>query len=68
MAPKIRTVPMRRPTIVAFSHAQASYQNKEAAEPDGPYHVKPYDKPIVVLISPERYERLMNEGIDTSEH
>lgn len=56
MAPKMRALPMRRPTIVAFSCAQASYLNKNAAEPDEPTPVKPNDKPIEVLISSERYD------------
>lgn len=56
MAPKMRAVLMRRPTIVAFSCAQASYPNKNAAAPDEPTPVMPYDKPITVLISSERYD------------
>ncbi len=56
MVPKTCAVPMRQPTIVAFSCAQASYPSKNAAEPDEPTPIKPYDKPIAVLISSERYD------------
>ncbi|WP_353066017.1 type II toxin-antitoxin system Phd/YefM family antitoxin [Arcanobacterium hippocoleae] len=68
MATKKRKVPMRHINIGDLSRGQASRLIKEAAEKDEPAYVMRYGKPIAVLISHERYERLMNEGIDTSEH
>ena len=38
------------------------------ADKDEPAYVLRYGKPIAVVISNERYERLMSEGIDPSEH
>lgn len=54
----------------------ASLTNEEAedgraatvADKDEPAYVLRYGKPIAVVISNERYERLMSEGIDPSEH
>lgn len=65
---KRRKVPMRHINIGDLSRGQASRLIKEAAEKDEPAYVVRYGKPIAVLISNERYERLMEEGIDPSEH
>ena len=51
-----------------LSQGQASRLIKEVADKDEPAYVLRYGKPIAVLISNERYERLMDEGIDPSEH
>lgn len=63
-----RKVAMRHINIGELSRGQASRLIREAVEKDEPAYVLRYGKPIAVLISHERYERLMNEGIDPSEH
>ena len=68
MAIKKRKVPMRHINIGDFSRGQASRLIKEVADKDEPAYVLRYGKPIAVVISNERYERLMSEGIDPSEH
>ncbi|MDK6275083.1 type II toxin-antitoxin system Phd/YefM family antitoxin [Pseudoglutamicibacter cumminsii] len=68
MMTKRRKVPMRHINIGDLSRGQASRLIKEVAEKDEPAYVVRYGKPIAVLISNERYERLMEEGIDPSEH
>ena len=68
MAAKRRKPPMRHINIGDLSRGQASRLIKEASEKDEPAYVLRYGKPIAVLISHERYERLMNDGIDPSEH
>ena len=65
---KRRKVPMRHINIGDLSRGQASRLIKEVAEKDEPAYVLRYGKPIAVVISNERYERLMSEGIDPSEH
>ncbi|MCI7552042.1 MAG: type II toxin-antitoxin system Phd/YefM family antitoxin [Arcanobacterium sp.] len=68
MATKKRKVPMRHINIGDLSRGQASRLIKEASDKDEPAYVLRYGKPIAVVISNDRYERLMNEGIDPSEH
>lgn len=68
MAAKRRKPPMRHINIGDLSRGQASRLIKEATEKDEPAYILRYGKPIAVLISHDRYERLMNEGIDPSEH
>lgn len=63
-----RKIPMRHINIGELSRGQASRLIRETVEKDEPAYVLRYGKPIAVLISHERYERLMNEGIDPSEH
>lgn len=65
---KRRKVPMRHINIGDLSRGQASRLIKEVSEKDEPAYILCYGKPIAVLISQERYERLMDEGIDPSEH
>lgn len=68
MVMKRRKVPMRHINIGDFSRGWASCLIKEVAEKDESAYVLCYGKPIAVLISNERGERLMEEGIDPSEH
>lgn len=68
MAAKRRKSPMRHINIGDLSRGQASKLIKEAVEKDEPAYILRYGKPIAVLISNDRYERMMNEGIDPSEH
>lgn len=68
MATKKRKVSMRHINIGDLSRGQASRLIKEVADKDEPAYVLRYGKPIAVVISNERYERLMSEGIDPSEH
>ncbi|SPT75840.1 Phd_YefM [Arcanobacterium haemolyticum] len=68
MVTKKRKVPMRHINIGDLSRGQASRLIKEVADKDEPAYVLRYGKPIAVVISNERYERLMNEEIDPSEH
>lgn len=68
MATKKHKVPMRHINIGDLSRGQASRLIKEVSDKDEPAYVLRYGKPIAVVISNERYERLMSEGIDPSEH
>lgn len=68
MATKRRKPPMRHINIGDLSRGQASKLIKEAVEKDESAYILRYGKPIAVLISNDRYERMMNEGIDPSEH
>lgn len=63
-----RKLAMRHINIGDLSRGQASRLIREVAEKDEPAYVLRYGKPLAVLISHERYQRLMNEGIDPSEH
>lgn len=65
---KRRKVPMRYINIGDLSRGHASRLIKAVAEKDEPAFVMRYGKPVAVVISNERYERLMSEGIDPSEH
>lgn len=65
---KQRKVAMCRINIGVISQGKASCLIKETAKRDEFAYVLRYSKPIVVPISHERYEQLMNEGIDPSEH
>lgn len=40
----------------------------KASEKDTTGHVLKHGKPMVVMISNERYERLLKQGIDIDEH
>lgn len=65
---KVRKVAMRHINIGELGRGQASRLIKEVSEKDEAAYVMRYGKPLAVMISHERYERLMNEGIDPSEH
>lgn len=68
MVPKQLKVAMRHINIGELGRGQASRLIKEVADKDESAYIMRYGKPIAVLISHERYERLMSEGIDPSEH
>ena len=59
---------MRHINISDLSRDEASYMIKEVTEKDEPVYALRYGKLIVVLISNECCEILINEGIDTIEH
>lgn len=59
---------MRHISTGDLSCGQASRLIKELADTDESTYVLRYRKPIAVVISNERYERLMSEGINPSEH
>ena len=51
-----------------LGRGQASKLLKEVADGDDVAYVLRYGKPLVVVISHERYERLMEDGVDPNEH
>ena len=51
-----------------FLKGQASKIITKVSEEDTTGYVLKYGKPLVVLISNERYERLLKQGIDINEY
>ena len=51
-----------------FLKGQASKIITKVSEEDTTGYVLKYGKPMVVLISNERYERLLKQGIDINEY
>ena len=68
MARKASKKPMRHINVGDLGRGQASRLIRHVAEEDETAYVSRYGKPLVVIISVERYERLMKEGIDVNEH
>lgn len=59
---------MRQSNLATPSRGKASRLINELANSDKSIYVLRYGKPTAVLISYERCERLIHEGIDPSEH
>lgn len=51
-----------------LGRGQASKLLKQVADRDEVAYVHRYGKPLVVVMSNERYERLVNDGVNPSEH
>lgn len=64
--PKKREVAMRHINIGDLGRGQASRLIKEISEKDEPAYVLRYGKPLAVVISHERYQRLVKEGKNPS--
>ena len=54
--------------IGAFNHGQASKIMRELVNEDNVGIVNRNSKPFAVIISHEKYERLLKEGIDLNEY
>ncbi|MCT1443099.1 MULTISPECIES: type II toxin-antitoxin system Phd/YefM family antitoxin [Corynebacterium] len=59
---------MKHINIGDLGRGQASKLLKEVADGDDVAYVLRYGKPLVVVMSHERYERLMEDGVDPNEH
>ena len=60
--------PMEHYNMSDFLKGQASKIITKVSEEDTTGYVLKYGKPMVVLISNERYERLLKQGIDINEY
>ena len=61
-------VPMEHLNIAEFIRGQASNLIRELAEKDKAAVVNKNGKPIAVLISYDRYKRLLEDGIDVNDY
>lgn len=59
--------PMRHINIGELGRGQASKLLKQIADEDEVSYVLRYGKPLVVVMSNDRYERLINDGVDPNE-
>lgn len=60
--------PMEHFNMSDFLRGQASKIITKVAEEDTTAYVLKHGKPMVVMISNERYERLLKQGIDINEY
>ena len=60
--------PMEHYNISYFLKGQASKIITKVSEEDTTGYVLKHGKPMVVMISNERYERLLKQGIDINEY
>ena len=60
-------VPMEHLNIGEFNHGQASKIIRELATDDKAAFVNKNGKPVAVLISYDRYKRLLEGGVDVNE-
>lgn len=69
MSEKKRSItPMEHYNMSDFLRGQASKIITSVSEEDKAGFVLKHGKPMVVIISNERYERLLKEGIDINEY
>lgn len=68
VARKVPKTPMTHINIGELNRGQAARLLKDVADQDKAAYVQRYGKPLVVVISHERYERLIEDGIDICEH
>lgn len=61
-------IPMEHYNMSDFLRGQASKIITSVSEEDKAGFVLKHGKPMVVIISNERYERLLKEGIDINEY
>lgn len=61
-------LPMEHLNIGEFNRGQSSKLIRNLAENDQTVIIQENGKPIAVMISYERYERLLNLGIDINEY
>ena len=67
MIDKKSKVPMEHLNIGEFNKGQASKLIRDLSENDKSAFIQKNGKPIAVVMSYERYERLLQEGIDINE-
>lgn len=60
--------PMTHINIGELNRGQAAKLLKDVADRDRVAYVQRYGKPLAVVISNERYERLIEDGIDICEY
>lgn len=68
MIEKKSKVPMEHLNIGEFNKGQASKLIRDLSENDKSAFIQKNGKPIAVVMSYERYERLLQEGIDINEY
>jgi prevent-host-death family protein len=68
MIDKKSKVPMEHLNIGEFNKGQASKLIRDLSENDKSAFIQKNGKPIAVVMSYERYERLLQEGIDINEY
>jgi hypothetical protein len=61
-------VPIEHLNIAEFNRGQSSKLIRNLATDDKVAFIQKHGKPISVVISNARYERLLKEGIDINEH
>lgn len=61
-------VPIEHLNIAEFNRGQSSKLIRSLATDDKVAFIQKHGKPIAVVISNARYERLLKEGIDINEH
>jgi prevent-host-death family protein len=59
---------MEHLNIAEFNRGQSSRLLRELVAADKTAFIQKNGKPIAVVMSKERYDRLMKEGIDINEH
>ena len=62
-----REMPMEHSNIGEFNRGQSSKLIRNLVEKDNAAFIQKNGKPIAVVISYERYERLLKSGIDINE-
>ena len=60
-------IPMEHLNIAEFNRGQSSKRIRELVEEDKVAYIHRHGKPMVVVISYERFERLLGEGIDVND-
>ncbi len=68
MDSKKQKSPMEHFNIAEFNRGQSSKIIKNLVEEDKTAFIQKNGKPIAVVMSYERYQRLYEEGIDINEH
>ena len=68
MIDKKSKVPMEHLNLGEFNKGQASKLIRDLSENDKSAFIQKNGKPIAVVMSYERYERLLQEGIDINEY
>ena len=61
-------IPMEHLNITEFNRGQSSKVIKKLVEEDKAAYINKNGKPIAVIMSNERYERLIAKGIDINEY
>lgn len=68
MNEKKAKIPMEHLNIGEFNRGQSSKLIRKLVDNDQAAFIQKNGKPIAVVISYERYERLLNSGIDINEY
>ena len=63
-----RKVPVEHLNIAEFNRGQSSKLIRNLVGGDKTAFIQKHGKPIAVVISYERYERLLDEGVDINEY